>query len=226
MTAIAIFVKTPGYSPVKSRLAQTVGQHLAETCHLMSAKAVAAVAESAGLGPVYWAVAESEAVGSATWKDLPILLQPPGDLGTRMQAIHDELVRRHDRALLLGADLPQIDRGSLQTADAWLDGRHSRGVIGPADDGGFWLVGANTPLPSQQWEAPQYGSQNVLERFLDAAGEGLDWQRLAARTDLDRIEDVSRVIEQLRNLSHPHPVQQRLLDWLVNHLSNQDLHQP
>lgn len=226
MTAIAIFVKTPGYSPVKSRLARSVGRNVAETCHLLSAQAVAAVAQSARLGPVYWAVAETEAGGSEFWKDLPVLLQPAGSLGTRMQAIHDELIRRHQRAVLLGADLPQIDRDALQTTGAWLDGENNRGMIGPADDGGFWLVGANTHLSSQQWLAPQYGGHDVLRQFLDANGAGPDWQQLEIRTDLDRIEDVPGVIAQLRNLSHPHPAQQRLLDWLLKQLSDQSSHQP
>ncbi len=226
MTAIAIFVKTPGYSPVKSRLAHSVGRHLAETCHLLSAEAVATVARKAQLGPVYWAVAEPEARESELWKDLPVLLQPAGDLGTRMQVIHDELIRRHDRGLLLGADLPQTDRESLHTAHAWLADKNRRGVIGPAADGGFWLVGANVSLPRAQWLAPQYGGDKVLQQFLDVAQGDLDWQQLEKRTDLDRIGDVSRVIEQLRNLSQPHPAQQRLLDWLLEHFSNQNSHPP
>ncbi|HCO24225.1 MAG TPA: hypothetical protein DIT97_14715, partial [Gimesia maris] len=44
--AIAVFVKTPGYSPLKTRLAQSVGTVQAEQFHILSAKAVAAVVQS------------------------------------------------------------------------------------------------------------------------------------------------------------------------------------
>ncbi|MFP4208779.1 MAG: DUF2064 domain-containing protein [Wenzhouxiangella sp.] len=219
MTAIAIFVKTPGLSPVKSRLAATIGRELAEACHLRSARTVAAVARSAGVGPVYWAVAEQEADGHSLWQDLPVLVQPGGDLGSRMNAIHDRLVADHGCGVLLGADLPQLDAAALHMAERWLNHASGRGVIGPASDGGFWLVGANRCLPAVAWQAPDYGRGAVLQRFVEALGDDLDWQQLAACCDLDRIEDLPAVMAELKNLVCPHPAQRRLLDWLVAKLA-------
>ncbi|MFW5816023.1 MAG: TIGR04282 family arsenosugar biosynthesis glycosyltransferase [Wenzhouxiangella sp.] len=214
MTALAIFVKTPGLSPVKSRLAESVGADLAEQCHLRCARTVAAVAQAAQIGPVYWAVAEHSARGHGLWQDLPVLVQPGGGLGARMQAIHNILVRRHGGGMLIGADLPQVDRSELEKASRWLQGAGERGVIGPARDGGFWLIAANRTLPATVWRRPDYGTATVLGAFLDAAGTSLNWRHLAARTDLDRVEDVAGVIAELQTLGCPHPDQRGLIDWL------------
>lgn len=219
MTAIAIFVKTPGFSPVKSRLAASVGADLAEACHLRCARAVAAVAQSAAIGPVYWAVAEPAASQQAYWDDLPVLTQPEGGLGVRMQGIQNELIRRHGQGVLLGADLPQVADASLRAADAWLAGSGQRGVIGPATDGGFWLVGANAQLPATVWNQPIYGENNARRSFLAAAADRLDWQQLETFSDLDLLEDVPAVLEQLESLPRPHPEQLRLLDWLSENLT-------
>lgn len=224
MTAIAIFVKTPGHSPVKSRLAETIGKRLAERCHLRCARTVAAVARAADIGPVYWAVAEENAGRHRLWRDLPVLVQPPGGLGARMNAIHDVLVHRHGSALLLGADLPQVDQAALQTAKLWLEGAAGRGVIGPALDGGFWLFGANRSLPGTVWSQPDYGTETVLERFVDAIGNLLDWKRLTARTDLDRIDDLPGILAELHGLARPHPAQRGLIDWLESSLIDAHRH--
>lgn len=220
MTAIAIFVKTPGLSPVKSRLAASVGADLAEQCHLRCARTVAAVAQAAQIGPVYWAVAEQSARRHALWQGLPVLVQPQGSLGARMHAIHDTLIRRHGRGILVGADLPQMDRAELQTASRWLHGTAARGVIGPALDGGFWLIGTNHCLPGAAWRRPEYGTATVLGHFLDAIGESLDWQQLAARTDLDRIADLPGVVAELQTLACPHPDQRGLIDWLKSNFGD------
>ncbi|HMA98563.1 MAG TPA: DUF2064 domain-containing protein [Wenzhouxiangella sp.] len=222
MTAIAIFVKTPGFSPVKSRLAAAVGTDLAEACHLRCARTVAAVARSAAVGPVYWAVAEPAALEQDNWSDLPVLTQPKGGLGVRMKSIQDELIRRHGRGLLLGADLPQVNAASLRTAHNWLAGLSKRGVIGPATDGGFWLVGANSLLPAAVWNEPIYGKNNALRSFLAGSADRLDWQQLATFSDLDLLEDVPAVVSELENLPHTHPEQLRLLDWLSKHLIKPD----
>ena len=69
--SIAIFVKTPGLSPVKTRLAEGIGRDQAEAFHPASAAAVAAVAKSAALANgdiAFLAVAGEAGPGSPTWK--------------------------------------------------------------------------------------------------------------------------------------------------------------
>jgi len=214
VTAVAIFVKTPGLSPVKSRLAVGLGRDRAVECHLRCAEAVAAVAARAAVGPVYWAIAEAEGAGHPAWRRHPALIQRGEGLGARMQTVHEELVRRHQSAVLIGADLPQLGVEDLIEAAARLSPSEPRGVIGPAHDGGFWLVGSNQPLPAAVWQAPAYGGKDVLEAFLTADRGGRPWTRLPTRTDLDSAADLDPVMDQIRQLEEPHELQLRLLHWL------------
>ena len=122
--ALAIFVKTPGLSPIKTRLAQTLGDAAAIEFHRRACVAVAAAADAAtraGLPIVaYWAVAERVALESDEWSGLPRLWQGEGDLGTRLDAVHTVLQARHGTALLFGADTPQLSVELLAQALAAL----------------------------------------------------------------------------------------------------------
>ena len=75
---VAILVKTPGLSPVKTRLAAGLGAARAARWHQLAAAAVAeAVARVAGLS-AYWAVAEPLAHAGGAWPGMPLLEQGAG----------------------------------------------------------------------------------------------------------------------------------------------------
>lgn len=214
MMAIAIFVKTPGHSSVKTRLVRTVGRSLAEEWHRQAASTVAAVADAAKTGPVYWAVAEDDALDHLLWRDHPAISQGSGSLGERMANVHNRLVKHHGRALLLGADAPQLDPAWLKQAADWLIHDSPRTCIGPARDGGFWTFGANRCIDMTHWQAVTYSSDRTLTEFrhqMSGQGECLDLPEL---TDLDVVEDVPELIAELRNLVDPHPRQVELLRWI------------
>ena len=215
MTAIAIFVKTPGLSPVKTRLAADWGQALAERWYRLAADAVAELGLAAATGQVYWAVAETAAQAAGKWQTLPLVEQGTGNLGERMSRVHARLTRLHGSALLLGADTPQVDPACLQQAQEWLAGSRPRLCIGPASDGGFWTIGANHPLPVECWSAVSYSRADTLDRFrAQMAGLG-DWLVLPCLTDLDTIAELPAVVAQLQALHSPTPKQQELLAWTL-----------
>lgn len=197
MTAVAIFVKTPGCSPIKTRLAADVGQKRAEAWHRCAALAVAESAGNAGIGPVYFAVAEPEALGHPLWSALPNIAQGPGGLGVRMHRIHRQLVERHRSALLLGADTIQWQLEHLRQAGDWLSSPARRWTLGPAHDGGFWTFGSNHALPERRWTSVAYSRSDTRARFecgLTDAGDGLT---LPTLTDLDTIQDLPGILAEL-----------------------------
>ena len=115
MTAIALFVKTPGLSPVKTRLARGIGDAAATTFHRLAAACAGSAAASCGPAmPSYWAVAEPD--GLAAWCDRTSLWQGAGGLGARMGHIYRVLLERHGRVLLIGADSPQVTPDLLRRA--------------------------------------------------------------------------------------------------------------
>ncbi|PZO10854.1 MAG: hypothetical protein DCF27_00350 [Lysobacteraceae bacterium] len=214
---LAIFVKTPGQSPVKTRLAQHFGRLKAEAFHLAAAEAVASVAVRAGQAAgftAHWAVAEREAMAGNAWKDLPCLFQGPGTLGERMDAVYRQLRRPGGFALLVGADAPQLREECLTQAARWLDSAEPRLVIGRARDGGFWLFGGNVSLPPEAWLQPSYSEATTAHEFAQAMSPYGQWLELDLLCDVDRVEDIAVACGELQALPSPTLEQQRLLEWM------------
>lgn len=208
---IAVFVKTPGLSPVKTRLAAAIGAQAAlavyRGCIECVAECVEAAVARSSLHP-YWAVAEAD--GAAHWSGWPVLIQPPGDLGARMAGIHAQLRARHRCALLLGADAPALEPGLLIEACAALAAGPAR-AIAPAQDGGFLLFGSNADHRQDDWSAVAYGAADTGARFLATVGAGLPLRTLAIQQDLDTLAD-ARALAKL--LAHS-PAQRRLRERLA-----------
>jgi glycosyltransferase A (GT-A) superfamily protein (DUF2064 family) len=177
------------------------------------------VAESVGASGLdaYWAVAEADGLGDPIWSGLPRIAQGRGSLGERMARVHTDLVERHGAAILVGADLPQMEPADLQRAAEWLDRDESRQALGAALDGGFWLFGSNRVHARNRWQSVTYSAVDTARRFIAAIGGG-EWRMLQARTDLDRAGDLGPVLEELRALDRPNRSQHRMIDWLARAL--------
>jgi glycosyltransferase A (GT-A) superfamily protein (DUF2064 family) len=218
--AIAIFVKTPGHSAVKTRLAATRGAAFARAWHVRAAAAVAEVAASA-MGALrataYWAVAEAAALTDGSWTGLPLIGQGEGGLGARMGRVHATLVGRHGHAILLGADAPQLAAGAVRDALAWCGAPEPRQALGPADDGGFWSYAGNRAAPLAAWESVAYSRPDTAERFRAAFAPYGAWRELPRLTDVDTDGDLVAMRRELAALEAPLPAQSALADWLDCH---------
>jgi len=221
--SVAVFVKTPGLSPIKTRLARTLGgaagQEWAESWYLLAARAVAGVAEAALAGrgvEIYWAVAETKGLESPCWQDRPRFAQvEPGDsetgLGLRMAGVHNRLTDRHGWCLLLGADAPQLDGRHLVQAADWLDEDSPAQVFGRATDGGFWTYGANRASEAERWSRVTYSRPDTAEKFHEAMASCRPWLELPRLTDLDHAADLESLRAELRALPRPDRLQKELL---------------
>ncbi len=212
--ALAIFVKTPGHSPIKTRLAAGIGVDAALRWYAAAAEATASIAEQfsrACAAMIYWAVAEADALADSRWAGLPRLPQGAGGLGERMARVHSQLVTRHGRGILIGADAPQLVAAELLRAEQWLHSEEPRLVLGPASDGGFWLIGANRVLPMQDWTAVAYSQPHTaldFRRRMQAHGA---WLELAELADVDHADDLVALIHALESRAEPSSSQRQLL---------------
>lgn len=212
---LAIFVKTPGHSTVKSRLAAERGSAYALDWYRHAAAAVASVARAAQAesGPaVYWAVAEADAHDA--WCDFPTLAQRGGDLGTRMAHVHAQLVARHGFGLLIGADTPQVTTALLHDAATWLAAPSKRLVLGRARDGGFWLFGANVVAPLETWTSVAYSQPHTARDLRATMAHVGEWRELESLTDVDRAGDLAIVQHALQSLPDPTAEQSALATWM------------
>ncbi|MGA7964886.1 MAG: TIGR04282 family arsenosugar biosynthesis glycosyltransferase [Gammaproteobacteria bacterium] len=212
--ALAIFVKTPGLSPIKTRLAAGIGAQAALRFHRLAAAATAEAVSACGpaLTP-YWAVAEDNAVTHDYWSEFPRLWQGTGTLGERLHRIHTELQTRHGSALMIGADTPQLTPALLQQAITTLKKPGTVHVLGPAKDGGFWLFGSKQPIAAPIWNAIPYSRHNTTEALRHALYDTGNLDTLNQLTDVDTAEDLSVLIETLQNLPNPLPTQTKIIAW-------------
>jgi uncharacterized protein len=215
---LAILVKTPGHSRLKTRMAAGIGREAAEEFHLLAAEAVAEVVLEArmripGLAPC-WAVAEDAALDAAAWSRMPRLAQGGGSLGARMCHVAGTLLGSHGGAILLGADAPQLCVRDLEDAVRALDGGDH--VIGPSADGGFWLFGTRGGVPATAWANTPWSQSDTACRFAAALGP-TRLARLRMLRDADTRDDLPPLLDTLDALSEPRPAQRRLADWLRGH---------
>ncbi|WP_216922569.1 TIGR04282 family arsenosugar biosynthesis glycosyltransferase [Synechococcus sp. CCAP 1479/9] len=117
--------------------------------------------------------------------------QGPGSLGLRMQRQMRRGWREGAAAVvLIGSDLPELAADDLLAAFQALE--HNDLVLGPAGDGGYWLVGRRRATP-QVFSGIDWGSDRVLAQTLQLARRaGLGTALLAERHDLDRPADLDR----------------------------------
>jgi glycosyltransferase A (GT-A) superfamily protein (DUF2064 family) len=217
VTAVAIFVKTPGLSPVKTRLAKGIGGALATEFHRRAASAVAAVAYAAGsdIRP-HWAVAERDALAHPAWSAFPTLWQGDGELGTRLERVHAALLERHGSVLLIGADAPQVTPALLRAASRTVRHGGPPYAIGPATDGGFWLFGGRAPMPAVVWRSVAYTRADTRARLAEALRRFGPIGSIPALADTDEASDLPELASALGCLRDPLPEQASLRDWLRN----------
>ncbi|MEB3276523.1 MAG: TIGR04282 family arsenosugar biosynthesis glycosyltransferase [Cyanobacteriota bacterium] len=120
-----------------------------------------------------------------------VVLQGQGGLGLRMQRQFGWAFRQgYQQVLLLGSDLPQLSAADLQQAFAAL--QRAPLVLGPATDGGYWLIGLRRSAPPL-FAGVAWGSDSVLqETVARATSLGLPAALLHCRHDLDRPGDLLR----------------------------------
>jgi rSAM/selenodomain-associated transferase 2/rSAM/selenodomain-associated transferase 1 len=144
---LLVFAKAPVPGRVKTRLARTIGDEAATTVYRALAErtlATAVAARRAGaVGAVeLWLDPRSDPAAIAPWRDrfdVAVATQAGDDLGARMRhALHLSLARGRT-VLLIGTDVPGYDVAYLARAAAAL-ARHDA-VVGPAEDGGYALIG-------------------------------------------------------------------------------------
>lgn len=191
--ALAIFVKTPELSPVKTRLAASIGKKPALDIYFemlqLTEKVVDRAQKELGVTP-YWAIAEKGGLGSPHWKRYSKLWQGDGELGDRLSKIYSELLSHHSSVFLIGADCPDLDLPTLESAVLSL--KDSPAVIGRTSDGGFYLFGGSCPIPTEVWNQVPYSSGNTASTLVDLLAKRVPVKELKTLNDVDTIEDLKR----------------------------------
>lgn len=188
--ALAVIAKEPVAGLAKTRLVPALGEAgAARAATAMLIDTLAAV-RSSGADPwLCFTPAEARERLGTLAPGFGLLAQAPGDLDDRLAACLAGLLGAGaDRVAIVGADTPHVPPASYRRAFSLLDGADV--VLGPALDGGYYLVAARAPRPDLFVGVPM-GTDMVLAETLARAARGrLTVDLLPPMRDLDRVEDL------------------------------------
>jgi rSAM/selenodomain-associated transferase 1 len=197
---LMIFLKEPRPGTVKTRLAREVGEGPA--ARLYRALAEAEVAATTPRADVYsrllFFTPPEARLSIAEWFPREALVpQSTGDLGQRMaEAFKDAFARGARRVCIIGTDVPWVDRALVEDALLSLDDHDV--VLGPAHDGGYYLLALDRPRP-ELFSGIAWSTPSVLAATAERAGSlGLSIRLLPVLPDIDTAEDVRAHWRRLR----------------------------
>ncbi len=187
--ALLIFVKNPIPGKTKTRLAKDVGHEKALQMYQRLQEHTRLQAE--GLPDVTRYLHYSDRADNRdAWPNSVFIkmVQVGDGLGERMsQAFDHAFARQHDRVIIIGSDCPGVTTALVQEAFAALL-THDL-VIGPALDGGYYLLGMCHPHP-QLFTEMEWSTDHVLKDTLARARvQGLRVKQLTPLSDVDYLED-------------------------------------
>jgi rSAM/selenodomain-associated transferase 1 len=192
---ILVFAKPPVAGEVKTRLAAHIGEQAAAALYEQLLCETVSMAVQSGLAPVELHVAAQIChplfVSLAGRQPIEVKLQKGTDLGQRMCHAIQAALRTGGFAVLIGTDCPAMSVAYLQRACRQLDAG-SAVVLGPAEDGGYVLIGTRTCDERLFTDIP-WSSDRVLQLTrtrLQALK--LPYSELDTLWDLDRVEDLRR----------------------------------
>lgn len=192
--AILVFVRAPQPGLVKTRLAAAVGDQAALRIYRRLAEhtlaEVRALAAEDVAVRVHYAPADAEDEVRAWLGAGPLYLpQADGDLGVRMKdAFARAFADGPERVVIVGSDLPEVSASLLRRAFELLDAEPA--VIGPARDGGYYLLGLRGMIDGIfggiEWSTSRV-LLATLERFSAA---GVEPAALEVLSDVDTVDDL------------------------------------
>ncbi len=191
---LILFTRYPEPGRTKTRLIPTLGaQGAAALQRRMSEAIVSRMAEFAANYPVRLEIRYTDGNQQAmeAWlsNDIPCLDQGEGDLDDRLlRAFAQAFAQGAQSVVVIGADCPGLTPALFAQAFSALARKDL--VLGPAMDGGYYLIGLNQPAPALFAEIP-WGSEEVLTATLKQAQEmHLSTYLLEPLADVDRPEDL------------------------------------
>jgi rSAM/selenodomain-associated transferase 1 len=198
--AVAIMAKAPRAGEVKTRLCPPLSPEEAAglyDCFLRDK--VAQVRSLAGArGVIAFTPDESRGVFEALAPGFGLIPQRGADLGSRLFNSLDGLLRDgHAGAVMIDSDTPTLPTEFLREAVALLSSPATDVVVGPSDDGGYYLIGMRQVhmalFERMPWSTPQV----LPETLRRAEAKGLRVTCLPTWFDVDTAADLDRLVAAL-----------------------------
>lgn len=195
---IIIFARNPKLGKVKTRLAKTIGDFAALETYKILMKHTANVVEKSNAEKI---VFYSEYINNNdVWAKIKCkkVKQNEGDLGEKMQTAFEYAFELgYKKIVIIGSDVYSLKTEHIDSAFTQLQTHDV--VIGPAHDGGYYLLGLNFIIP-ELFEQKKWGTSSVLENTLADLNE-LNVTLLEPLNDIDTYEDLKKEPQLLKKIN-------------------------
>lgn len=203
---VALYAKTPILGSVKTRMQPLLGAQGALSLHRALICYVYGNLAAPHLCPIQLWVASSQGNNNDDKEHDELFLslcnkkniynQVGVDLGARMAFTARQALQHYDYVVLVGTDCASVDAAYLESALIALEAGEEI-VIGPAEDGGYVLLGLRV-APDCLFDSVPWGEAGVLAKTRVNLKEAcLSWLELEPRWDVDRPEDLPRLASLL-----------------------------
>src|SRR5574342_134893 len=198
--ALCIMAKAPVPGLVKTRLCPPLSSE--DAADLYRCFLLARIAQARGVAGaervLAYAPADAATVFEALAPDFTLLAQRGAVLTTRLTAVCADLFREgFDAVIITDSDTPTLPTERLESAVAVMKESGCDLVLGPSEDGGYYLIGLRGPHP-ELFEGMHWSTPTVLEETeRRARALGLSSRRLAAWYDVDTAADLARLQAEL-----------------------------
>nr|WP_299072815.1 TIGR04282 family arsenosugar biosynthesis glycosyltransferase [uncultured Allomuricauda sp.] len=187
---LIIFTRNPELGKCKTRLASKIGDEAALKIYIFLLKHTVSITQNLNVQKrLYYSeeVWDTDIWGNTIYQKK---LQKGGDLGLRMlDAFQDGFKSGYEKIIIIGSDMYDLSQRDLETAFLKLDNHDY--VLGPAEDGGYYLLGM-TSLKEELFQDKLWGTEAVLPSTLDnLKGENLF--ELPLKNDIDHYEDIKEI---------------------------------
>lgn len=187
---LLIFTRNPELGKCKTRLAATVGDEAALDIYIFLLKHTVSITENLNVAKqVHYS---NKVHHNDLWNDAQFekRQQYGTDLGQRMEHAFEEGFKEgYEQIIIIGSDLYDVSQEDLESAFNQLDNHDF--VIGPAEDGGYYLLGMKRLLP-ELFQNKNWGTSSVLiDTLTNLENESL--QLLPQKNDVDYYEDIQNI---------------------------------
>ena len=186
---LIIFAKNPVIGRCKTRLAKGIGPENALAVYRILLQHTAQTTRSLKVDKeVFYTdfIDHEDSWDSTIFKKG---LQSPGDLGQKMQTAFEAGFKKgYQKIVLIGTDLITLESSDIEKAFEALDSNTV--VFGPAQDGGYYLIGLSQMKPELFKNIP-WSTSKVLTKSLEKIDH--TYQLLQIKNDIDTVEDLAEI---------------------------------
>ena len=185
--ALIVFIKNPELGKVKTRLAKTVGAEKALAIYIALMEHTRKIAEALPVARYLFYSQEINQKDNWSARKFYKDLQIEGDLGVKIATAFHTVFKENEKVVIIGSDCASLTPKIVQTAFDKLD-EHPF-VIGPAMDGGYYLLGMNQFSP-EVFRDIEWSTDSVFPTTIERIeGLGKTYHLLPTLSDIDYEED-------------------------------------